>query len=167
MRRLTYMLAIVGGVALGGCSAPAASQSSAAPPAAAQTPAHTDPQFINMVEPWPYPFSSAVRSGNLLFVSGQIGSRVENGAPVLVPGGIEPEARQALDNVKAVVEKGGSSMTRVVKCTVMLADMKDWPKFNEIYATYFPGPKPARAAFGANGLALGAHVEVECIAQIN
>jgi len=81
---------------------------------AAQT--RSDPQFINMVEPWPYPFSSAVRTGNLLFVSGQIGSRVENGAPVLVPGGIEPEARQALDNIKAVIEKGGSSMTKVVKC---------------------------------------------------
>ena len=125
-----------------------------------------DPQFINMVEPWPYPFSSAVRAGNLLFASGQIGSRVENGAPVLVPGGFEPEARQALDNIKAVVEKGGSSMTQVVKCTVMLADMKDWPKFNEIYATYFPGPKPARSAFGANGLALNAHVEVECLAAV-
>ena len=137
--------------------------SSSAP--SAQT--RPDPQFINMVEPWPYPFSSAVRTGSLLFVSGQIGSRVENGAPVLVPGGIEPESHQALDNIKAIVEKGGSSMTKVVKCTVMLADMKDWPKFNEIYATYFPGPKPARAAFGANGLALNAHVEVDCIARVN
>src|SRR5215467_15668581 len=127
------------------------------------TPARQGPQYINMTEPWPYPFSSAVRTGNLLFVSGQIGSKVQDGAPVLVPGGIEPEAHQALDNIKAVVERGGSSMNRVVKCTVMLADMKDWPKFNEIYATYFPGPKPARAAFGANGLALNAHVEVECI----
>lgn len=125
------------------------------------------PQYINMTEPWPYPFSSAVRTGNLLFVSGQIGSKVQDGAPVLVPGGIEPEARQALDNIKAIVERGGSSMSHVVKCTAMLADMKDWPKFNEIYATYFPGPKPARAAFGANGLALNAHVEVECIAQVN
>ena len=70
---------------------------------AAQT--RPDPQFINMVEPWPYSFSSAVRTGNLLFVSGQIGSRVENGGPVLVPGGIEPESRQALDNIKAVVKK--------------------------------------------------------------
>ena len=131
------------------------------------TPARQGPQYINMTEPWPYPFSSAVRTGNLLFVSGQIGSKVQDGAPVLVPGGIEPEAHQALDNIKAIVERGGSSMNRVVKCTVMLADMKDWPKFNEIYATYFPGPKPARAAFGANGLALNAHVEVECIAQVN
>jgi len=97
-------------------------------------------------------------------VSGQIGSRVENGTPVLVPGGIEPEARQALDNIKAVLEHAGTSMDRVVKCTVMLADMKDWPALNAIYATYFPGPKPARAAFGANGLALNARVEIDCIA---
>ncbi len=145
------------------CSAPNASPAQSTPAPAGSA----SPQFINMVDPWPYPFSSAVRAGNLLFVSGQIGSRVENGAPVLVPGGIEPEAHQALDNIKAVVEKGGASMTRVVKCTVMLADMKDWPKFNEIYATYFPGPKPARAAFGANGLALGARVEIDCIATVD
>ena len=123
------------------------------------------PQFINMTEPWPYPFSSAVRAGNLLFLSGQIGSRVENGAPKLVPGGIEPEARQALDNIKAILEKAGSSMDRVVKCSVMLADMAEWPKLNEIYATYFPGPKPARSAWGATALALGARVEVECTAM--
>ena len=132
----------------------------------AQTVSRSDPQYINLVEPWPYPFSSAVRTGDLLFVSGQIGSKVENGTPVLVAGGIEAESHQALDNVRAVVERGGSSMSRVVKCTVMLADMKDWPKFNEIYASYFPGPKPARSAFGANGLALGAHIEVECIAAV-
>src|SRR4029079_16642672 len=118
-------------------------------------------------EPWPYPFSSAVRVGNLLFLSGQIGSRVENGAATLVPGGLEPEARQALDNIKAIVEKAGSSMDRVVKCSVMLADMAEWPKLNEIYATYFPGPKPARSAWGATGLALCARVEVECTAVVN
>ena len=122
-------------------------------------------EHINMTEPWPYPFSSAVRAGNLLFLSGQIGARVENGAPVLVPGGIEAEARQALDNIKAIVERAGSSMDRVVKCSVMLADMKDWPKLNDIYATYFPGQKPARSAWGANGLALGARVEIECTAM--
>src|SRR5262249_44668298 len=121
----TILAGLAAALTLATCSAPGASISQ--PAAAAQPQAKSDPQFINMVEPWPYPFSSAVRSGNLLFVSGQIGSRVENGAPVLVPGGIEPEAHQALDNIKAIVEKGGSSMTRVVKCTVMLADMKDWP----------------------------------------
>ena len=119
-----------------------------------------------MTEPWPYPFSSAVRTGDLLFVSGQVGTRIEAGAPVLVAGGLEPETRQTLDNIRAIVEKAGTTMDRVVKCTVMLADMNDWPKVNEIYATYFPGPKPARSAFGATGLALGARVEIECIARI-
>ena len=104
--------------------------------------------------------------GDLLFVSGQVGTRIEAGAPVLVAGGLEPETRQTLDNIRAIVEKAGTTMDRVVKCTVMLADMNDWPKVNEIYATYFPGPKPARSAFGATGLALGARVEIECIARI-
>lgn len=124
------------------------------------------PEFINLVEPWPYPFSSAVRAGNLLFVSGQIGTRIENGAPVLVSGGIDAEARQTLDNIRAIVEKAGTTMDRVVKCSVMLADMTEWPRLNQIYATYFPGPKPARSAWGANGLALGARVEIECIAAM-
>lgn len=134
--------------------------------AAAPAPARPDPQFITMTEPWPYPFSSAVRTGDLLFVSGQVGTRIEAGAPVLVAGGLEPETRQTLDNIRAIVEKAGTTMDRVVKCTVMLADMNDWPKVNEIYATYFQGPKPARSAFGATGLALGARVEIECIARI-
>lgn len=133
----------------------------------AAAPAGPDPQFIHMVEPWPYPFSSAVRTGDLLFVSGQIGTRLENGAPALVPGGIEPETRQTLDNIRAIVEKAGTSMDRVVKCMVMLADMQDWPAVNAIYATYFPGPKPARSAFGATGLALGARVEIECTAKLS
>ena len=133
------------------------------------TPRVTRPalDYITMVDPWPYPFSSAVRTGNMLFLSGQIGSRIENGGPVLVPGGIEAEARQTMENIKAILEKGGSSFDRVVKCSVMLADMKDWPKLNEIYATYFPGKKPARAAWGANGLALGARVEIDCFAIVN
>jgi 2-iminobutanoate/2-iminopropanoate deaminase len=135
--------------------------------AAAPASVRPDPQFINMTEPWPYPFSSAVRTGGLLFVSGQIGTRVVDGAPVLVAGGLAPETRQTLDNIRAIVEKAGASMDRVVKCVVMLADMTDWPEVNEIYATYFPGPKPARSAFGATGLALGARVEIECTAQVD
>ncbi len=131
----------------------------------APEPAQTqNPEFINLIDPWPYPFSSAVRTGNLVFASGQIGTRVVNGQPQLVSGGIEPEARQALDNMKTVFERAGTSMGRVVKCTAMLADMTEWPKFNEVYATYFPGPKPARSAFGATALALNARVEIECIA---
>jgi len=144
--------------------------SCAQPPSAPPSPvmpARPDPEFINMVEPWPFPFSSAVRTGNLVFVSGQIGTRVENGAPVLVPGGIDAEARQTLDNIKAIVERSGSSMEKVVKCTAMLVDMREWPRLNEIYATYFPGPKPARAAMGVSALALGARVEIDCIAKVD
>ena len=122
------------------------------------------PDFINVTEPWPYPFSSAVRAGDFLFVSGQIGSEVVDGAPRLVSGGIEAETRQTLENIKTILAKAGSAMDRVVKCSVMMADMAEWPKMNTIYATYFPGKKPARSAWGATGLALGARVEIECIA---
>jgi reactive intermediate/imine deaminase len=153
MRVIVIAICLAAAVA---CAAPPAPPAPVAPP-----PANPNPEFINLVEPFPYPFSSAVKIGNLIYVSGQIGSRVENGAPVLVKGGIEAESRQALDNVKAVLEKAGTSMDRVVKCTVMLADMKEWPKLNAIY---FPGPKPARAAFGATALAMNARVEVDCIA---
>jgi reactive intermediate/imine deaminase len=132
-----------------------------------RTPAPAAAERVDFLTPpgdWPYPFSPAVRVGGLIFVSGQVGSRTENGQLVIVPGGIEAETRQALDNVRAIVERAGSSMSRVVKCTVMMADMAEWPRMNAIYATYFPGPRPARSALGANGLALGARVEVECIA---
>lgn len=108
------------------------------------------------------PFSEAVRAGNLLFVSGQVGT--EPGALTLVPGGFEAEARQTLANVKAVLERHGSSMTDVVKCTVFLADMQDWPRFNAIYREFFASDRlPARSALGANGLALNARIELECI----
>jgi reactive intermediate/imine deaminase len=152
-------LVLIAGLALAAC-APQPAPSEAPPPAAAS------PEFFNVYEPWPYPFSSAVRAGNLLFISGQIGTRMEDGAPVLVPGGIDAEARQTLDNIREIVEHAGTGMDRVVKCSVMLADMSEWPRFNEIYATYFPGPKPARAAWGASALALGARVEVDCVAAI-
>jgi len=121
-------------------------------------------EFLAPADSWPFPFSPAVRVGDLLLLSGQIGSRLENGRPVLVSGGFEAEARQTMDNIKQILEANGSGLDRVVKCTVMLANMADWPAFNTIYASYFPGPKPARSALGANGLALGAKVEVECIA---
>ena len=123
------------------------------------------PEFINMVEPWPYPFSSAVRAGDTLYLAGQIGSVVVDGKPQLVAGGIEAETKQTLENIKAILAKAGSSMDRVVKCSVMMADMAEWPAMNTIYATYFPGKKPARSAWGATGLALNARVEVECIAM--
>lgn len=133
------------------------------PPAAAQQ----VPSPIEHILPegdWPYPFSPAVRVGDMLYLSGQIGSVVEGGRVVLVPGGIEAETRQTMENIRQVLERSGSSLDRVVRCLVMLVDMAEWPRMNEIYATYFPGPKPARSAFGASGLALGARVEIECTA---
>ena len=123
-------------------------------------------QFLVPPDSPPYPFSPAVRAGGFLFVSGQIGSKMENGAAVLVPGGIEEQTRQTMQNIKEILEKNGSSMERVVKCIVMIADMSEWPRMNTVYATFFPGPKPARSALGANGLALGAKVEVECTAFV-
>ncbi len=108
------------------------------------------------------PFSDAVSVGNLIFLSGQIGNLP--GRPELAPGGIGPEARQAMDNIGAVLAATGSSFDKVIKCTVMLADIADWPAFNEVYAGYFFEPYPARSAFATGGLALGARVEVECIA---
>lgn len=110
------------------------------------------------------PFSEAVRAGDFLLLAGQVG--VTPGTLTLAPGGMEPEARQALENIKAVLERHGGSLNDVVKCTVFLADMKDWPAFNDVYRTYFTSHLPARSALGANGLALGARVEVECIAYV-
>jgi reactive intermediate/imine deaminase len=106
------------------------------------------------------PFSAAVRVGDLLILSGQIGNLP--GTTRLAPGGIKAEAKQALENVKRILEANGSSMDRVVKCTVMIADIDEWAAFNEVYVTYFPGPKPARSAFESSGLAFDGRVELEC-----
>jgi reactive intermediate/imine deaminase len=116
-------------------------------------------EFISTPSPSPV-FSPAVRVGNLLYLSGQIGTDSTNR---LVAGGLQAEARQALNNIKRVLEQNGSSLDRVVKCTVFLADMREWQDFNDIYVTYFRARKPARSAMGATGLALGARVEIECI----
>ena len=110
------------------------------------------------------PFSTAVRVDDVLFLSGQIG--VRPGTRELVPGGITAETRQTMENIKAVLEYAGSSLDRVVKCTVMLADFDDYAAMNAVYASYFPQDPPARSALGSNGLALGAVVEIECIAWL-
>jgi 2-iminobutanoate/2-iminopropanoate deaminase len=121
-------------------------------------------EFLNSgkVTPTTLPFSEAVRAGDTLYLSGQVGIRP--GTLELVPGGVQAEARQALDNVKTTLETHGFSLRDVVKCTVMLADIAEWATFNEVYKTFFSPPYPARSALGANGLAIGARVEVECIA---
>jgi 2-iminobutanoate/2-iminopropanoate deaminase len=108
------------------------------------------------------PFSEAVRVGNTLYLSGQLG--IAPGTLELVPGGIEAEAKQTLKNIRSTLQVYGYSMRDVVKCTVMLADIAEWPTFNEVYRGFFQPPYPARSAFGASGLALGARVELECMA---
>jgi len=109
------------------------------------------------------PFSEAVRHGDTLYLSGQIGIRP--GTLALVPGGLRAEAEQALENIRTILEAHGRSTSDLIKCTVMLADMADWPAFNEVYKGFLKRPYPARSALGATGLALGARVEVECIAS--
>ena len=107
----------------------------------------------------PLPFSEAVRVGDVLYLSGQIGI----GADGKLPDGIEAQTKQAMDNIGAVLKRAGLTYADVFHCTAFLADMKDWPAFNTVYVPYFPaGKMPARSAFGANGLALGALLEIEC-----
>lgn len=108
------------------------------------------------------PFSSAVRVGDMLYLSGQIG--VPQGGSAVVPGGIEPETRQTMENIKAVLTYAGSSLDRVVKCTVFLRDIADYAAMNAVYASYFPKDPPARSTLAASGLARGAAVEIECLA---
>jgi 2-iminobutanoate/2-iminopropanoate deaminase len=110
------------------------------------------------------PFTPAVQVGDVLYLAGQIGTAASAQGGVL-PGGIQAETRQTMLNIKDVLEKSGSSMDHVFKCTVMLADMKEWDAMNEVYTTFFPNHKPARSALGANGLALNARVEIECLAK--
>jgi reactive intermediate/imine deaminase len=110
------------------------------------------------------PFSTAVRVGRMLYLSGQIGI---DGSGKVVPGGVAAETRQAMDNIRATLEQCSSSLDHVIKATVMLADMSEWAEMNKVYVTYFTEHLPARSALGANGLALGARVEIECIAVLS
>jgi reactive intermediate/imine deaminase len=121
-----------------------------------------DITYLNMPGmPEGLPFSSAVRVGYTLYLSGNIGNTP--GTLDLAEGGIAGETRQTMDNISNVLQEFGSSMDDVVKCTVFLADMSEWGAMNEVYKTYFKNP-PARSALGASGLALNARVEIECIA---
>jgi reactive intermediate/imine deaminase len=110
------------------------------------------------------PFSDAVRVGHMLYLSGKIGNIP--GTSQLAEGGIQGETRQALENIKASLEKYGSSMGEVVKCTVFLADIAEWAVMNEVYVEYFPVNPPARSALGSGGLALNSRVEIECLATV-
>ena len=108
------------------------------------------------------PFSDAILVDNMIYLSGQVGNKP--GTFDLVEGGIRAEAKQTMENIKTVLKANGASMEDIIKCTVFIADIKEWGTFNEEYVKFFPNKKPARSALGANGLALGARVEVECMA---
>ena len=121
-------------------------------------------EYLNLDSSQNYPFSDAVRVGDWLILSGRIGT---DASGKLVAGGIEAETKQTMDRIGVVLKANGASFDNVVKCTVMLTDMKEWPAMNAIYRTYFkPDRMPARSALGANGLALGARVEIECWAVV-
>jgi 2-iminobutanoate/2-iminopropanoate deaminase len=109
------------------------------------------------------PFSESVRAGDMLYLSGQIGT---DASGKLVPGGIRAETRQLMENIGAALARGGSSFANVVQCTVALADIGEWAAFNEVYRGYFGKRYPARMAYATTGLALGARAEVQCIAAV-
>jgi len=110
------------------------------------------------------PFSEAVKVGNTVYLSGQIGFNAQT--KKLVSGGIKAEANQVMTNIKTSLDKYGYSMKDVVKCMVMLTDINDFKAFNEVYTSYFEPPYPARSAFAVKDLALNSVVEVECIAAV-
>lgn len=110
------------------------------------------------------PFVEAARHGDLLFLSGMVG--IEPGTMELVPGGLEAEARRALENLRLTLEEAGAAPDDVLKCTVMMDDIEAWSRFNEVYVDFFGSHRPARSAFGADGLALDAAVEIECVAAV-
>lgn len=110
-------------------------------------------------------FSTAIRNGDLLFLSGQIGTLPGVTPPTVVEGGVEAETRQTFENIRTVLSAAGLGLENVVKCTVFLADIADYAAVNQVYVTYFDGmDPPARSAMAGSGLALGARVEIECIA---
>jgi 2-iminobutanoate/2-iminopropanoate deaminase len=108
------------------------------------------------------PYSQAIKAGGFVFVSGQIPIDPQTGQ--FVPGGIAEQTERVLKNLAAVLEAAGSSLDRVVKTTVFLADMKEFSGMNEVYATFFSSPPPARATVAAAGLPRDARVEIEAVA---
>ncbi len=105
--------------------------------------------------------SPAVKVGDMLYLSGQLGF-VPGGR--LAEGGIGPETRQTLENIKRVLEAAGSSMEQVVKCTVYLADVTEFRAMNEVYRTFWPADPPARTTVAVAGLVANARIEIECLA---
>lgn len=111
------------------------------------------------------PYSQGIIAGGLVFTSGQ--AALIPGTKTLAEGGIQAQTRQTLDNIKAVLEAAGSSMERVVKVTVFLKNMDEFAAMNEVYATYFPGPPPARSTVEVARLPMDALVEIEAVALLD
>lgn len=111
------------------------------------------------------PFSEAVRVGDTLYLSGQLGNIL--GTHKLIDGGIAAETEQTMRNISATLQRHGASLKNLVKCTIFLADMKEWKQMNEVYKHFFDKNYPARSAVVGSGLALGARVEIECIAALS
>ena len=109
-----------------------------------------------------YPFSDATVVNGIIYLSGAIGTLPDGS---VISGGIAAETRQTMMNIKNRLEKMGGSMDDIFKCTCMLADIKDWPLMSQEYKKFFnPDKLPARSAFAGSGLALGAKLEIECMA---
>ncbi len=142
--------AVVLSLAVMACQPPI-SEADAAEPSVQQA---ASPEYLNPSAR--LPFSEGVRHGGLLFLAGKLGLGGERG--------IQPETRGALESIQDALERFGSSMDRVLKCTVFLADMAEWSAMNEVYMEFFPENKPARTAVGASGLSGNGRVEIECVA---
>lgn len=156
MSKLSTYLSIVPLVAM--CSLGLAVGANANPATAPAANTKSSPTFL--ADGNPYPFSEAVRVGNTLYMSGQIG--VKDGK--LVKGGIDAETKQTLDNIHSTLLKYGYRKSDIVKCMAMLTDVDDFDDFNKAYKAELSKPYPARSAFGVSELAAGASVEIECIA---
>lgn len=168
--RLLPLLVIV----LGGCVrrppdpvdvSTAASPGQVAVVATTRSPASTTPEYLP-AGPARGALSQAVRVGNMLYLSGQLGANDSTRA-LPVNERITAETRRAMENIKANLARFGSSMDRVVKCTVWLVDMSEWSAMNAVYVTYFaPTNRPARSAVGTPALVNNARVEIECMATV-
>ncbi len=158
MKKLIMILTVL---ALAGCAVSVGSNNKAK-----ESPKSSDVEWLNPpgTDTTNRPYSTAVRVDNMLYLSGALG--IVPGTRALAEGGIQGETRQTLENISASLEMFGSSMERVVKCTVYLADIEEWGAMNEVYMTFFPN-KPARSAVGNAGLGLDARIEIECMAVIN
>lgn len=110
------------------------------------------------------PYSQAIRAGELVFTAGQLGIDPASGA--LVADDVAAQADRALTNLGAILEAAGSGLDRLVKVTIFLAAIEDWPAVNEVYVRHVPEPFPARSAFAVKALPLGARVEIEAVAAV-